>query len=287
MKNSILSFIIFVFIVLSGAKTASGQNIVLSVSPATVFQGDPVMVQINGVTEISLVKKITFGGKKLGVFIYNNKPAALIAIDLNKKTGAYELSAELTDGTILKQSINVEKRDKEEKPLGIPEKLGGNTQASADKLVTSLVATNKKLSNIRTNSKSLWKEKFIPPLKSIFITDVYGNSRSTGGYLIAHKGVDYRAQIGTEVYAINRGVIRIAESFRDHGRTIYIDHGQGLMSSYLHLSKIKVKVGQVVERGQVIGLAGDTGYTLGAHLHLGIRLNDIAIDPVKFFDLFK
>ena len=59
------------------------------------------------------------------------------------------------------------------------------------------------------------------------------------------------------------------------------------MSSYLHLSKINVKVGDVVERGQVIGLSGDTGYTEGAHLHLGIRIDNVAIDPVKFFDLFK
>ena len=59
------------------------------------------------------------------------------------------------------------------------------------------------------------------------------------------------------------------------------------MSFYLHLSEIKVEVGEVVELGQIVALSGATGYTLGAHLHLGIRINDIAIDPEKFFELFK
>ncbi len=286
MKNSILFIIISVFI-LTGAKATSAEGESLSFSPLTILQGDPVMIRVEGVDQAALIKKITFGGKALGVFMYQNKPTALLGIDLNKKVGTYEITAELTDGTILKKNIEVGKRDKEEQPLGIPEKLGGNTQKSADKLVATLAATKKNLSNIRTNSKSLWKENFTYPLKNIFITDPYGNSRSTGGYLIAHKGTDYRAKTGTEVYAINRGVIRIAQSYRDYGNTVFIDHGQGLMSSYLHLSKIKVKVGKVVERGQVIGLAGDTGYSLGSHLHLGIRINEIGIDPEKFFALFK
>jgi murein DD-endopeptidase MepM/ murein hydrolase activator NlpD len=87
--------------------------------------------------------------------------------------------------------------------------------------------------------------------------------------------------------AVNRGVVRIAANYRNYGKSIFIDHGLELVSYYLHLSKYKVKVGDVVERGQVIGLSGHTGYTLGAHLHLGIKINEITIDPVNFFELFK
>ena len=153
--------------------------------------------------------------------------------------------------------------------------------------MASLVAEKKALANIKTASKPLWTAPFTLPLQEIFITDPDGNSRKTGEYSIAHKGVDYRAKTGTEVRAVNSGIVRIAASYRDYGKTIFIDHGLGVMSSYLHLSKYKVKAGQVVERGQVIGLSGDTGYTLGAHLHLGIRIDNIGIDPVKFFELLK
>ena len=94
--------------------------------------------------------------------------------------------------------------------MGIPEKLGGNTKASQDELVASLVAEQKSIANIKTAGKAFWTDKFVPPLKQIFITDPYGNSRKTGVYSIPHKGVDYRAQIGTEVMAVNRGVVRVA-----------------------------------------------------------------------------
>jgi len=286
-QKIIISIFIFITILFFGATALSAQTVSLSFFPTTILQGDPVLVQIDGVTNISLIKQLTFNGKKVGIFMYQNKPSALLGIDLNEKAGTYELQALFTDGSILKKSISVGLRDKTEAPLGIPEKLGGNTKASQDKLVTSLNAEKKILSNIKTNSKALWTDKFTPPLKQIFITDPYGNSRKTGVYSIPHKGVDYRAQIGTKVMAVNRGVVRITQTFRDDGKTVFIDHGLGLMSAYLHLSKINVKVGDIVERGQVIGLSGDTGYTQGAHLHLSIRINDIGIDPVKFFDLFK
>lgn len=264
----------------------SAQTVSLSFSPATILQGDPFLAQIDGAT-ISAIKKLTFDGKKLSVFMYQNKPSALVPIDLNKKVGSYELRAEFVNGNILKKNIKIGKRNKIETPLGIPEKLGGNTKASQDKLVATLNADNKVLAGIRTNIKTLWTQKFIPPLKEIFVTDPYGNGRLTGTYSIPHKGTDYRAKIGTEVTAVNRGVVRIAQTFRNHGETIVIDHGLGLMSFYLHLSKFKVKIGDIVERGQTIALSGDTGYTQGAHLHLGIRINGTSIDPVKFLELFK
>jgi murein DD-endopeptidase MepM/ murein hydrolase activator NlpD len=259
----------------------------LSVLPAEIIQGDPFLVQIEGTNEISSIKKITFAGKKVGIFMYQGKPSLLIGIDLNKKPGAYELIAEFSDGNIIKKVVNIGAREKIETPLGIPEKLGGNTKASQDKLVASLVAEKKSITGIRTSAKALWSDPFIPPLKEIFITDPYGPSRITGVYSIPHKGVDYRAIEGTAVMAVNRGIVRIVKSYRDYGKTIVVDHGLGLMTFYLHLSKFKVKEGAIVERGQVIGLSGQTGYTLGAHLHLGVRINDIAIDPVKFFELFQ
>lgn len=219
--------------------------------------------------------------------MYIGKPSGLVAIDLNKKPGDYALIAEMVNGEIIKNIVNVGKRGIVEESLGIPEKLGGNTKASQDKLVTTLVEDKKSVTGLRTNIKALWTKKFISPLQQIYITSPYGYSRKTGEYSIPHKGVDYRAKEGTEVMAVNRGVVRIAASYRNYGKSIFIDHGLGLVSYYLHLSKYKVKVGDVVERGQVIGLSGHTGYTLGAHLHLGIKINEITIDPVKFFELFK
>lgn len=288
MKKKILLFgFLFIFSLFLGIKSVYAEEVSLSVFPAAILQGDPFLVQVNGVTKISEIKKLFFVGKKINIFMYQGKPSALVAIDLNKKPGDYELKVEMKSGEIVKSIVSIGKRDIVEEPLGIPEKLGGNTTASQDKLVATLIADKKSVTGLRTNSKALWTAQFIPPLRQTFVTSPYGYSRKTGVYSIPHKGVDYRAFEGTEVMAINRGVVRIAQSYRNYGKSIYIDHGLGLVSYYLHLSKYKVKVGDVVERGQVIGLSGHTGYTLGAHLHLGIKINEITIDPIKFFELFK
>jgi murein DD-endopeptidase MepM/ murein hydrolase activator NlpD len=85
---------------------------------------------------------------------------------------------------------------------------------------------------------------------------------------------------------MNRGIVRIVKKSKIYGNMVVIDHGLGLMTFYMHLSKSQVKVGQIVEQGKIIGLSGQTGYSLGPHLHLTVRLNNTSIDPVKFMDFF-
>ncbi len=265
------------------AETASSSLIFF---PSQVIQGEPIMIQINNLGTTS-VKKITFDGKSLGIFIYKNKPTALFGIDLRKKPGAYQAVVKFSDGNISTSSITVTAREKIEQTFTIPEKLGGNTVESQNNLVSTLAAENKTLENIRTGTHAFWNSNFVFPLSEITITDPYGYSRQTGAYTLAHKGVDYRAPEGTEVMAINRGVVRIVKNYRNYGKVIVVDHGLGLMSFYLHLSKINVSEGELVQKGQVIGLSGQTGYTEGPHLHLSVRIGGVSIDPVKFFELFR
>lgn len=264
----------------------SAQTTTISISPKQVIQGEPFFVRIDGVASSSIVK-MTFDGVNVGTFMYQGKPSALIGVDLNKKPGAYEIATLLSDGRIIKTSIEVAERKKIEIPLSIPAKLGGDTVASQNKLVSTLASENKSLSVIRTGTKAFWKDAFIEPLKEIFVTDEYGYSRKTGVYTIPHKGTDYRASEGTSIMAMNRGVVRIVKTYRNYGKTIVVDHGLGVMTFYMHLSKMYVNEGELVKRGQEIGLSGKTGYAEAPHLHLGVRINNISIDPVKFMDLFK
>src|SRR2546427_208093 len=87
-----------------------------------------------------------------------------------------------------------------------------------------------------------------------------------------------------EITAISRGrgVVKIAQRYTSYGNMILVDHGLGLATLYLHLSKMNVAVGDVVERGQIIGLSGDTGYVAGPHLHVSVKIGGISIDPLKF-----
>jgi len=288
MNKSIFVFnFLFISALLHGISTTPAQITSLSIFPEQIIQGEPILVQINGPASISSIKKITFDNTILKIFLYQTKPTTLIGIDLNKKPGDYELVAELSDGQIFKKTINIEEREKIEAPLGIPEKLGGNTAVSQNTLVSTLALENQSLANIHTGLKAFWTQKFLPPLKQTFVTDEYGYSRKTEEYSITHKGVDYRAEEGTPVMASNRGVVRVVKTYRNYGKTIVVDHGLGLMTFYMHLSKTKVNVGELVQQGQIIGLSGQTGYAESPHLHLTVRINGISIDPIKFFEMFQ
>ena len=91
--------------------------------------------------------------------------------------------------------------------------------------------------------------------------------------------------MGTSVTAINRGVVRVARQFPTYGKTVVVDHGLGLMSFYMHLSKTSVNVGELVKPGQRVGLSGQTGYATSPHLHFTLRIRNISVDPMKFFGL--
>jgi murein DD-endopeptidase MepM/ murein hydrolase activator NlpD len=97
-----------------------------------------------------------------------------------------------------------------------------------------------------------------------------------------HAGMDIDGERGDSVIAAANGTIIKAEWQGGYGNMIEIDHGNGLITRYGHLSKIEITVGDVVQRGQLIGLVGSTGRSTGPHLHYELRLNDKAINPRRF-----
>lgn len=93
-----------------------------------------------------------------------------------------------------------------------------------------------------------------------------------------HLGTDFRAPMGTPVLASNKGKVVLAEDLFFSGNTILIDHGLSLFTMYAHLSKIDCKVGDVVEKGALIGHSGNTGRVSGPHLHWGVKVNGSWVD---------
>lgn len=103
---------------------------------------------------------------------------------------------------------------------------------------------------------------------------------SGNDYSDSHRGIDIAAGMGANVYAADSGVVVLAGGVSSgYGNVIYIDHGNGYSTVYGHLSQINVKVCQSVSRGQLIGLAGSTGNSTGAHLHFEVRKGGIPINP--------
>jgi murein DD-endopeptidase MepM/ murein hydrolase activator NlpD len=99
-----------------------------------------------------------------------------------------------------------------------------------------------------------------------------------------HWGLDFTAPVGTEVYSTGDGVVEEIETLAwGYGKNIVINHGFGYKTRYAHLSAFKVKVGQKVTRGQVIGLVGNTGKSTGAHLHYEVEKDGVKVNPMSYF----
>lgn len=101
------------------------------------------------------------------------------------------------------------------------------------------------------------------------------------GHMAMHEGLDFMAEVGTPIYAAANGIVAQAENTPDYGNIVKVDHGSGLETRYAHALRLLVKVGDRVEKGQVIAEVGSTGRSTGAHLHFEVRLNGVALDPRK------
>ena len=131
-----------------------------------------------------------------------------------------------------------------------------------------------------SNAGTGWDSAFIRPAAGP-ISGVYGSQRILAGVPSApHAGLDIAAGAGAAVTAPAAGVVLLAQGpFTLEGNLVMIDHGMGLVSAFLHLSRMDVKPGDVVRSGQKIGLVGATGRATGPHLHWGVTWNDVRVDP--------
>lgn len=127
----------------------------------------------------------------------------------------------------------------------------------------------------------LWSGDFSAPVHAP-PTASFGTRRIFNGKLASvHKGMDFRARMGTPVRASNDGVVVLARRLYFEGNCVAIDHGQGLYTIAMHLSRIDVREGQRVTKGELLGLSGATGRVTGPHLHWAVRWQGAYLDPAK------
>jgi murein DD-endopeptidase MepM/ murein hydrolase activator NlpD len=137
----------------------------------------------------------------------------------------------------------------------------------------------------QTSAEREWSGPFQPPVAAP-VSDVFGTRRVfNGATKSVHQGLDYRVPSATPVRAINRGTVILAQSLYFEGNCVTIDHGQGLLSLYLHLSELNVKEGDHVDTNQEIGLSGATGRATGPHLHIAVRWQGVYLDPAALLTL--
>ena len=126
------------------------------------------------------------------------------------------------------------------------------------------------------------------PIEKYYITSSYGYRKDPYTKRRAfHKGIDLGAAWGTDILATASGEISFVGNYGSYGKSVFIDHGNGIQTRYAHLSKIFVKKGETVDLGNIIGKIGNTGRSTGKHLHYEIKVYDKARNPYPFLKIGK
>ncbi len=137
----------------------------------------------------------------------------------------------------------------------------------------------------RVSEEREWAGRFTAPVKTT-TSEEFGTQRTFNRVRQSiHQGLDYRAPSGTPVAALNSGMVVLARGLFFEGNCVVIDHGQGLMTIYMHFSEIRVEEGSHVRSGQVIGLSGATGRVTGPHLHVAVRWQGFYLNPATMLTL--
>ena len=225
--------------------------------------------------------EIVWNNKKIPGFRINDAWSSILGVDLDTKPGEHKIDVVFTmeDG-------RVEKRDA---VIKVVEKKYPTTELKVDDKYVELSKTDLARANRESKeteaiyatitNEMLWDEAFTIPIPGRTGTN-FGHRRIFNGEPRApHAGADLHATTGTPIHATNRGRVVLAKSLFFTGNTVILDHGLGIYSLYAHLSRINVKRGEMVNNGQVVGLAGATGRVTGPHLHWGMRVQGARVDP--------
>jgi murein DD-endopeptidase MepM/ murein hydrolase activator NlpD len=258
---------------------------VVSLTPAIVEAGSPELIVIS----TPKAKNINgeWLGHKLEFFRRGEKWIALAGVDVEGAVGpsTLQISAELDRGGSLNlsQTIDIHPAHYRTGKLTVSPKFvepGPDEQkiiaADAD-IKAKIFATSA--------AEPLWHGDFRAPVLAR-PTDSFGTRRMFNGKLASiHKGMDFRAPMGTVVRASNSGVVVLARPLYYEGNCVIIDHGLGLYTLSMHFSRIDVHEGQHVVAGDRLGLSGATGRVTGPHLHWAVRWESAYLDPGKLLRL--
>ncbi|MCX7798541.1 MAG: M23 family metallopeptidase [Melioribacter sp.] len=232
-------------------------------------------------------------GENIKAAWLNNKPLVIdkygffiFGFDRDAK-GKYQLMVKLKDKKILKYVYEIKKREYDEQKLLINQKFITPPKKELRRIRNEIKIIKEAKNKIGQLKTALFSKGFVYPVDSIRITGNFGVQRILNGRPAnIHNGVDFAGNEGDSVYAITDGIVRLAaEDFYYNGNFILIDHGLGLSSAYLHLSKIFVENNQKVKKGELIGLIGSTGRSTAPHLHLEVRLYNKRIDPMTLLTI--
>lgn len=256
----------------------------LVVEPNLLSPGEPALVRWLDAGPVQA--EVDFNGRSFPLLLTATGGEALLATDLDTPPGTYAVRIRLAGAA---QSVDTQLQviagTRPEERLTLPEAMVSPKDPAILQRIEQEGTRLRKLFAQVSSAPA-------PPAFSLPVTDPLGSAFGlrrilNGKPRSPHAGVDFRSPQGTPVQASAAGVVALAEELYYTGKTLVLDHGNGLFSLYCHLSTFDCGVGQRVSAAEILGRVGSTGRSTGAHLHWGVKLRGDRIDPLALVALLS
>ncbi|NPA48441.1 MAG: M23 family metallopeptidase [Thermodesulfobacteria bacterium] len=271
MKRFLIAF--FFLVLFGGASSVYA----LTYKPEKPFPGSPLLLEVP-----SGARKLLFLGKSFYPFSFKGKTFILAAIPLDTRPGLYR--AELDGEEKLSFEIRIFPRRYPSERLTVPPKMIHYPPEVLARIKREVRLIRKTLAGF--SPESLLDGPFVWPAAGR-LSSPFGFRRIYNGVPKSpHSGLDIALPEGTPVKAANRGRVALTGDFYLNGKTVILDHGLGIYTIYCHLKKILVRRGELVEKGERLALSGKSGRVTGPHLHFGVYIRGVKVDPKVLLEVF-
>lgn len=291
MQNRIGIIMVLILLgIVSGLDEATsdpGPPTVLAVTDQ-VGMGQPFLVRLTSDHELEQIS-MQWMGKRFSpsVSVWNNRHVALAmlgtdVLTINPGPQSLEVQA-MVRGTKMKwvRSIRISPKSYPRQELTLPSKMVTPPESVQDRIKNERKRTAS--AKNKWSDQRMWQLPFHRPVPGK-TTSSYGLRRILNKKpKNPHRGIDFRATPGSAVEAVAQGRVILIEGHYYAGNSLYLDHGNGVISLYFHLKKFLVAQGDLVKKGQKIGLTGSSGRATGPHLHLSISVQGQLVDPAPLF----
>jgi murein DD-endopeptidase MepM/ murein hydrolase activator NlpD len=282
-------------LLIAGAQEPPG-TIAVTLTPAVVVAGAPELIRVTapGAAQMSgewLGQKIDFFRGRdagewfalAGVDVEGTVGPSTLEVSVTPSAGGAAQSGSAGSARTITRTIEIHAAHYRTGVLTVAPEFVQPPPEVMDEIKAEILLKDKVFGT--SAAEPLWRGDFRAPVQAA-PTDSFGTRRTFNGKLASvHKGMDFRAATGTPVHAGNAGVVVLARKMYYEGNCVAIDHGLGLYTISMHLSRIDVHEGERVTKGQLIGLSGATGRVTGPHLHWAVRWEGAYLDPAKLLKM--
>jgi len=221
---------------------------------------------------------VWFAGRTWPLYGAGSSHLTYVGADARTTPGTYALSVAAGERVLVRRTVTVRRVAFRQRRLRLdPDKEALFTPEMVAEEQRKVAAALRAL-----ESQQLWEGLFLLPVDAP-LSSPYGLQSVYNGTVRGfHRGTDFAAAEGTPVRAANHGIVRLAEFLPLSGNAVFVDHGLGVLTGYFHMSELVVQPRQRVRKGDVLGRVGSTGVATGAHLHWGLRINGLYVDPMPW-----